>query len=680
MNTHRITEYSPACLPAYVANGWLGLRIGRCPLFGNIALLNGYFGIHEYERIEGLEPAPYPLGGDLSLDGLALSQRPDLLTFREQTYDFAAGELRTRFDVTANGVTAHVEVLTFCSRSMPALALQEVCVRTEQPCTLTLRAGIDPDGLPGRCVQRLQPNKAWRIADGALRWESRGALTTCGAAYIAEFEGEPSATPVRDFFGNESPLFTDYTVAAQPGHTYIMRQYGCLVPDGLHSQPELQAIRLARIGQQQGFATLREENRAAWAEIWQGRIRLLGAGERWQELTDAAYFYQHTSAHFAMPGSIPAFGLGHRHYFGMIMWDTETYQLPTLLLTAPRTARTVLDFRTRTLEAARRQALLHGYDGVQFANGGRRGEEMVPYWAAAVFAEQHSNLAVALAFAQYAQATGDQRYLAQQAWPVLEGVAAWVVSRVKRTGRGFEIRHITGIDEEIENIHNNAYTNLLAAQVLREAQATAVQLGISPPAAWEEIARGMFLPIDPATQALRKHDRYVDSTATFFNPETLVAFFPYNCQVEDAVRQATLQHDLAHAASYLGNPLMSPFVAVLAARQGDRQFALDLFKRGVEDYTADPFLTYVEYPDWQRRDKAPAAVPYLANAGAYLVSCLYGLTGLQLGPGDPQSWCRYPVAMPTGWDGLEVERIWAHGQPMRLTAHHGAAHAELHAL
>ena len=674
MQTHTIAAYRPDYLPAHVSNGLVGLRIGQNPLVGNTAMLNGYFGLHEDERVESIDYIPYPLGGDIRLDNLWLSQRPDLLTFREQSYDFSCGELTTKVDFTANGVTAHLEVLTLCSRTMPTLCLQEVRVTVDAPCTLTLRAGIEPAGVPGQCRLRTVPQKGWLIADGALWWESRGGIATAGLAYISACDAAP---PVRDAWGYQTGVTTDYTIAAAAGTPYVLRQYASAVPSISHSQPDAQAIRLVRTGVHQSFDELRADNRAAWADIWRGRIRLLGADPKWQQVTDAAYFYLHSSVHFAAPCSAPAFGLGHRRYGGNIMWDAETYMFPTVLLTAPRAARSMLDFRTRTRDAARRNAALYGFDGLMYTSGGRQGEDMVASWAASVFIEQHNTLEVAMAFAQYAQATGDRHFLRESAWPALRGVAEYVVSRVQQTARGYEIRHVTGVDEEIENIHNNAYTNLLAMQVLREASVAAAQLGEEIPAAWGAIVAGMFLPIDPASRALLKHDAYVDGTYRFYNPETLVALFPFDCPLPADVRQATLDYDLARAASYLGNPLMSPFFAVLAARAGRRDFAADLLERGVLDYVVDPFFQFVEYPEWGKRDIAPLATPYLSNLGAYLMSALYGLPGLQLSADDPAAWCTHPVAMPAGWDGIAVDHLTIRGHAARLTARQGDERAHI---
>jgi hypothetical protein len=53
------------------------------------------------------------------------------------------------------------------------------------------------------------------------------------------------------------------------------------------------------------------------------------------------------------------------------------------------------------------------------------------------------------------------------------------------------------------------------------------------------------------------------------------------------------------------------------------------------------------------------------------------LTGMTLREGDPAGWCRRPVTMPQGWDGVHVERLWVRGREATLTAVHGEDRARL---
>src|SRR6187549_4108719 len=60
-------------LPAYVSNGLVGLRVRDVPLMAGMALVSGFAGEHPERRIEAAATAPYPLAGDLAVDGVWLS-------------------------------------------------------------------------------------------------------------------------------------------------------------------------------------------------------------------------------------------------------------------------------------------------------------------------------------------------------------------------------------------------------------------------------------------------------------------------------------------------------------------------------------------------------------------------------------------------------------------------------
>ena len=54
-------------LPAYVANGVMGLRIRAMPLAAGLTLLSGYSGEHPQRRIEAIAVAPYPIASDIQI-------------------------------------------------------------------------------------------------------------------------------------------------------------------------------------------------------------------------------------------------------------------------------------------------------------------------------------------------------------------------------------------------------------------------------------------------------------------------------------------------------------------------------------------------------------------------------------------------------------------------------------
>src|SRR5215208_2755357 len=185
-----LTTLAPKALVAYLGNGHVGLRVGRIPLLGGLAIVSGSWGPHPKDSIPAFAPVPYPLGGDLVVDGIRLSERPDDARFISQATDFATGELTSRFSFRAGDTTARLSVVTFCSRTDPALVLQEVVVRCDRDADIELTAAISTADTPGRWLAGDEiPRGEPPTADAWLLWEGMGGATRTGLVIAVEREG-----------------------------------------------------------------------------------------------------------------------------------------------------------------------------------------------------------------------------------------------------------------------------------------------------------------------------------------------------------------------------------------------------------------------------------------------------------------------------------------------------------
>jgi len=130
----------------------------------------------------------------------------------------------------------------------------------------------------------------------------------------------------------------------------------------------------------------------------------------------------------------------------------------------------------------------------------------------------------------------------------------------------------------------------------------------------------------------------------------------------------------------VGSPMLSSLLGVFAAHEGDRRRSSVLFQEGYGRFCSDRFANVHEYrPD--RFPDEPVAGPFYANLSGFLLACMYGLGRLRLRPGPTASWCdEGPIVMPTLWEGVEVERVWAHGRRHRLVARHGDERARIEPL
>lgn len=664
-------------LPAYVSNGLIGLRVPSLPIFGGMALLNGFAGEHPVRRIEALAQAPYPLFADLAINGVWLSDVPHQVSELEQTYDFATGELTSRFSFQACDRVLACEVVTFASREDPSLVCQQMICRVDGACELTIRAGLDARGLEGRPLRYLRdtPGVSEATCDGTLLWESAGAYAQAGCAYVTSLAGGEAAKAQADRppLGSNR-LTSTYGFRARSGVAYRLEQVTAMVASVLHAEPDRQAARLAAKARFDGFATLRRENRTRWRELWRSRIQLVGADARWQALADAAFFYVNSSVHASSPASTSIFGLAtwhdYHYYYGHVMWDIEAFTAPVVSLIQPHASEALFDYRLRTLPAAFANAKLMGRRGAQFAweSAPSTGAEATPLPGRGAWHEDHVSLDIARAFALHADVTGDQAFRRDKAWLILSAVSDWIVSRVTTSARGYSIAESMGIAERQQTVDNSAFTNMAAVVVLQATIALAETIGRDVDPQWEAIAKRLRIPKRGAV--LVSHDGFRFNEEKGATPDPLMGLWPFGFRASPAEEAATIEAYLAHAKDYIGSPMLSALYGVWAARLGDRRRALKLFEDGYARFAHDRFDQILEYrPD--RFPEQPMAGPFFANMGGFLSGLLLGLPRLHPSSAPPKDWPQAKVVLPAGWHAIEVDALQVRGRTLRLTARHG---------
>jgi hypothetical protein len=329
----------------------------------------------------------------------------------------------------------------------------------------------------------------------------------------------------------------------------------------------------------------------------------------------------------------------------------------------------MLEYRTRNLDGARRTAQAMGRRGLQFPweAAPASGQEAAPSPGTAAWHEDHVSLDVALAFANYACASGDGNFLRDKAWPVLAGVADWIVSRAHHGRGGWEIRRSMGIAERKTESDNEAFT-LLSAKAVLEAAIDAAGTLVRPEGQqWRHIAAHLKLPLRDGV--LVSHDGFRRNEEKAATPSPLMGLFPLDMLDAD-IGRATLDYYLPQAPNYIGSPMLSAFYGVWAARRGDRRLALRLLEEGYGRFITGRFLQTLEYrPD--KFPEQPQAGPFFANMGGFLMSLLLGFPGLKISAGPLEEWPQRDVVLPAGWRAIEVERLWLRGRPCRMLARQG---------
>ena len=217
---------------------------------------------------------------------------------------------------------------------------------------------------------------------------------------------------------------------ASPGQTYEFSDLVSLVSSLEARQPAARARSRAAYARTVGYDAIAARSAASWRKRWETDIEIDGDPSM-QRVVRSMLFYLLCSADSGTALAIPPMGLSSAGYYGHVFWDSDTWMFPSLVLTHPDIARSLVDFRAHTLDAARANARANGFRGAMYPwEADDRGNETTPHFAAQnAHSEIHVNGDVALAQWQYFLATGDSAWLARSGFPVIRATADFWVSR-----------------------------------------------------------------------------------------------------------------------------------------------------------------------------------------------------------------------------------------------------------
>jgi trehalose/maltose hydrolase-like predicted phosphorylase len=256
-----------------------------------------------------------------------------------------------------------------------------------------------------------------------------------------------------------------------------------------------------------GFDELLERHALAWDDLWGRSAMRLGADHDLGKLTNLHTFHLLQTVSNNSVGldvGIPARGLHGEAYRGHVFWD-ELFVFPFLTLRFPELARSLLLYRYRRLDHARRAATAAGYSGAMFPwQSGSDGREETQAMHLNPLSgrwrqdpsrlQRHVNSAIVACIWQYYQATGDMQFLRfYGAEIILEIARFWSsVASYNHSLDRYEIRGVMGPVEFHERypdcsepgLDDNAYTNIMAVWCLCRADEV---LHTLPPASVREI-------------------------------------------------------------------------------------------------------------------------------------------------------------------------------------------------
>ncbi|MFX0576309.1 discoidin domain-containing protein [Nocardia nepalensis] len=456
----------------------------------------------------------------------------------------------------------------------------------------------------------------------------------------------------------------DVRFPVQDGGTYQVTKFVGVDTTRTASDPAAAAFEAAQRAVRSGWAQLLANTSAAWRARWRGDIEAPGQPDV-QTWARGALYSLYSSTNSQQDNSISPVGLSSDNYAGAVFWDADIWIFPGLLQLAPELAKSVVEYRYRTLPAAQANARRLGYRGAFYPwTSASRGDlDECHSWDPPHCRTQiHLQGDVSLAAWQYYTATGDTDYLRNRGWPIMRGLAEFWASRVTRNDDdSYSIRDVAGPDEYSNGVNDAVYTNAVAALALRHAAQAAEILGEPRPPEWLTIADGLRMPFDGTQRIFVQFDGYAGTPIK--QADTVLLIYPLDWPMPPDVSARVLEY-YSERTDPDGPAMTDSVHAIDAAKIGVPGCATDTYlERAVRPFVRAPFGQFAE----ARGEKAGAKDPlagapaftFVTAAGGFLQTLTNGLLGLRF---DTDAIRIAPTLPPELSQGLTIRGIHWQGR------------------
>lgn len=616
-----------------IGNGYIGYR-GTLEEFNKeqktATIVSGL-----YDKVgeQWREPINLPNGGFVQVfyKGAPLHALTSKVLSHTQTLNMrdAIHERQTTFEAT-DGTQITVRARRFASLARYHLLCIEYSVSANHECEVDIRTGIDGDvwDINGPHLREIVcEEREGTLTVSAVSHENgvpvavSQAIRTAASGSIVEGKG----LGVAENFA----LFREFRVAnVQNGFTFY--KFVSHVTGLDAGDPATASRDLSEQAAAVGFDVLLKEHTTLWRERWDDcDVQIEGDPEAQQALRFSLYHLLSIVPTHTERASIPARGMSGQMYKGAIFWDTEIFMLPFFAHAFPSLARNLLLYRYHTLDGARRKANEYGFRGAFYAwESQDTGDDACTLFNVTdVFTNRpmrtyfrdkqvHISGDVVYAFWQYFTITGDSSIWHDGGAEVVFECARFFLSYAyyNPDKRRYEILDVTGPDEYHERVHNNAFSNRMAAHTLETCVNVAGYLSRTDPAFYKELMNALDFDADLTLIADLATNIYQPDVTT---PGALIPQFDGYFGLENVPLKTLLERKL-HPHEYLGGG-QGLATTTQIIKQADVVLTMFLF--------SERYALETKSANWEYYEPR-------TEHGSSLSACSYSLIAAQLGKVD----------------------------------------------
>jgi trehalose/maltose hydrolase-like predicted phosphorylase len=626
-----------------VANGMIGIVSSPNPFEVKDVVLAGTYDQYGRGMVSNFLHSFNLLNAYLEIDGDRIDSR-NISNFK-QVLDMHHANFTTSFDY---GDKASVSYTYYALRQLPFTVLMNISILAKRDIQITAASVMEaPDALKDvqNYYNEIETNKEVFPLLTSSAQSPTGKLLMCASnTFIFNEKGVNEPKVIHELW-DSNMHFMKFTKKLNAGEKYSFAIAGSSITSAQMNDPMNEVQRMTIFARLEGVNRLIAKHDSAWNDLWKSDITIEGDEQSQQDIHSMLY-HLYSFVRSGSSLSLSPMGLSGLGYNGHIFWDADIWMFPVLLVMHPELAESMIEYRFNRLDAAKKNAFIHGYKGAMFPwESAASGDEETPVWALSGPFEQHITGDVGLAAWNYFCVTQDTSWLKTKGWPILSEAANFWASRVERNGTGhYDINNVVAADEWAENIDNDAFTNGVAKKVLSCATLAAEIINKQPNVDWINVANN--IPI------LKMADGTTKEFATYHGEKikqadvNLLAY-----PLKEITDPKQIEKDLSYYSQRVpneGTPAMTQAIfALLYARLGNPEKAYQWFKESYQPNLDPPFRVIAETKGGTN--------PYFATgAGGVLQSVLMGFGGLDI---TSKGIIQIKSVLPPSWKKLIITGV-----------------------
>lgn len=445
-----------------------------------------------------------PLSFKTEKDGWIIPTACKILYYRQQL-DMYKGVLSRiiRFR-TANDYTFTIESQRIAHMGDPHIASIRYVIKPEDyEGMIIVRSGLDgtvenkgvgryrqlnSKHLKSRSVGRLSANKIQLTVK-----TNQSNIIISQAARTCVFVGEKELHPKSSVtIKHKKAIYQDFSINVQPGKTYEVEKIVAIYTSNDKRIADPQKACVKGLKPHYRFKDLLASHEKAWSSLWKKFDINIQGNETFNKILRLHSFHllQSASSHNVnIDAGLPARGLHGEAYRGHIFWD-QLFVLPFYNLHLPEVSKSILLYRYRRLEQARKNAKEEGFLGAMFPwQSASKGDEQTQSihlnpisgkWGPDHSRMQrHISFDIAYNVYRYWQETDDMNFMVKYGAEILLSIAQLgsSISMYSSLDRRYHTEGLMGPDEFHERLpgnphagfRDNTFTNFLIVTTLRNA-------------------------------------------------------------------------------------------------------------------------------------------------------------------------------------------------------------------